>query len=168
MTSSTMQEWMLKYPAAAAELMTLITQPLALKDERILGKSEACSQQRVRFEVAKQGAFSFRNNNGATPYKCKECGAKQRPVRYGLANESQTMNRKVKSSDLICIIPRKITPEMVGLTIGQFGSIENKKKDWTFKGDDHESAQAAWLTLVKSLGGYARFSTGSVDLSELF
>lgn len=168
MTLSTFQDWMLKYPQAASELMTLITQPLTINDPRVLGTSEASAQQKVRFDVAKQGGFSFRNNNGATPYKCKHCGEKQRPVRYGLANESPQMNKKIKSSDLILIIPRRITPDMVGLTIGQFGSVEAKNKKWQFKNDEHESAQAAWLTLVKSLGGFARFSTGSIDLSELF
>jgi hypothetical protein len=133
--------------------------------EKAVHESEAWAQQQSRFEIAKQGGYAFRNNVGATPTKCKACGAAQRPVRYGLANDSTQMNKRIKSSDLILAIPRRITPDMIGSTIAQFGAVECKKPGWAYSGKSGEPQQAAWLTFIESLGGFARFSTGGVDLS---
>lgn len=131
---------------------------------KVKGKSEAWAQQQDRLTVARAGGMAWRNNVGATPTKCPDCGAKQRPIRYGLANDSHQLNEKIKSSDLICAIPRLIVPEMVGTTIAQFGSIEDKRPGWTYAGTEHEQAQAAWLALVSRIGGFATFSTGNVKL----
>ncbi len=155
-------EWAERYPKAAQALTAVLTNDVAYTP--VSEKSEAWAQQRVRLGVAHAGALSWRNNVGATPARCSECGAPQRPVRYGLANDSSRLNAKIKSSDLILAIPRRITPEMVGSTIAQFGSIETKKPGWVFGGTDREVAQAAWLTLVARAGGYAKFSTGEVEL----
>ena len=109
--------------------------------------------------------MAWRNNVGATPSECPECGAHTTPVRYGLANDSQRLNAKVKSSDLILAIPRTITPHDVGRTIAQFGAVECKRPGWQFnQNDKRESAQLAWLALVRKLGGFATFSTGEVQL----
>lgn len=157
-------DWMVKYPEAATELLDIVNEPLSRMSRRAQHRSEAWAQQQVRFDVAKQGGFAFRNNVGATPTRCKKCGAKQAPIRYGLANDSLQMNQRIKSSDLICIIPRKITPDMVGTTIGQFGALECKKPGWKYSATGQEPGQMAWLTFVESNGGFARFVTGTVDL----
>lgn len=157
-------EWAQRHPQAAADLhRTLGAAPWPAIDGSA-GKSEAWGQQQVRLNVAKQGAQSYRNNVGATPSRCPDCDAPQRPVRYGLANDSAQLNKQIKSSDLILAIPRVITPDMVGTTIAQFGSIECKRPGWKYTGKGREAGQAAWLALINSLGGFATFSTGEVEL----
>lgn len=94
----------------------------------------------------------------------KRFEVKRQPVRYGLANDSVQLNKRVKSADLILCIPRKITPVMVGQTIGQFGAIETKHQGWTYSGSEHEAAQLNYLQLVAQAGGYASFATGPLVL----
>lgn len=155
-------EWAARWPNAAAELQDLLNAPSPQGPVPAL--SEAATQQTVRFKVAKAGARAWRNNVGATPSKCKDCGAPQQPIRYGLANDSEKLNRKIKSSDLILAIPRTITPHMVGQVIAQFGAVECKRAGWHYTGTGQEPGQAAWLALVASLGGVAQFSTGEIDI----
>jgi len=156
--------WAARWPQAAAELQeTIGAMPWKTGVENT-GKSEAWAQQNTRFTIGHAGAFSWRNNVLATPSKCPKCNAKQRPIRCGLANDSTELNDEIKSSDLILAIPRLITPEMVGTTMAQFGSVECKKPGWKYTGKEQEPAQAAWLALVASFGGYARFSTGDIQL----
>jgi hypothetical protein len=167
----TYAEWRGFYPEAAYHLESMLEYSKALVD--VEGQSESRAQQLARFQIAKSGAMSWRNNVGATPAKethiCPACKfhyeTHKQPVRYGLANDSSAMNKKIKSSDLILCIPRKITPNMVGQIIGQFGAIEVKKPGFIFNPkDEHQAAQAQWLQLITSLGGYASFSTGEVIL----
>jgi hypothetical protein len=116
--------------------------------------TEAGASQRMRLEVAQAGGVMWRNNVGAMQ---DETG---RWVRYGLANESQQMNRHIKSSDLIGIIPVRIEPHMVGTVIGQFIAREMKKPGWQYGGTPREVAQLKFIDLVLSKGGDASFSTG--------
>ena len=97
--------------------------------------SEAGASQRITLEAAKEGTLLMRNNVGAMQ---DDTG---RVVRFGLANVSKTMNKKVKSSDLIGITPVTITMEMVGYKLGVFTAIEVKAPGWTWSGNDHETAQ---------------------------
>jgi hypothetical protein len=164
--------WEARHPQAALELKQILGAMPWPANDKTDGKSEAWAQQQARFNISKAGAMAWRNNNGATPTKvpacCPSCGLhftiKQPPIRYGLANDSQKLNKKIKSSDLILEIPRIITPQMVGTTIAQFGAVECKRPGWAFSGSDEEIAQLAWLQLTASLGGYATFSTGEVTL----
>lgn len=159
----TYAQWGAQYPQAAQALRQVLgTDTAAPEDSE--GKSEAWAQQRVRLRAAHSGAGAWRNNVGATPARCLGCGEQQRPIRYGLANDSAKLNAKIKSSDLILAIPRIITPEMVGSKIAQFGSVETKRPGWKYTGTEREIAQAAWLALVASLGGFATFSTGELNL----
>lgn len=160
----TYEQWRLMHPAAAADLEQMHNAVKHHAAPEAAGKTETFSQQAARFSVSKQGAFSWRNNVGATPAKCKKCQAPQQPVRYGLSNDSKALNEKFKSSDLILLIPRLITPAMVGTTIGQFGAIETKRPGWKFSGKGQEPGQANWLGLVNRYGGFATFSTGDVTL----
>jgi hypothetical protein len=163
----TFDEWSQAFPEAAQALgYVLGAVPWPVIPSGGDGKSEAWAQQQIRFSVARQGAYSWRNNVGATPAKCRECGAQQQPVRYGLANDSEKLNQEIKSGDLILAIPRIIRPEDVGRTIAQFGSIEAKEPGWVFSGTKREKGQAAWATLINKIGGFARFSTGEINLYE--
>lgn len=158
-------EWASRHPQAAAELQQVlgaVNQPPANYDGH--GKSEAWSQQQVRLKAAHAGVLTWRNNVGATPAKCPDCGVSRQPIRYGLANDSAKLNRQIKSSDLILAIPRLITSAMVGTKIAQFGCVETKRPGWRYTGKDQEPGQAAWLALIRQAGGFATFSTGGIDL----
>jgi hypothetical protein len=141
-------------------------------DPQTEGKSEAYAQQQARFAVAKLGGMAWRNNVGASKTKevhaCPRCAfnfeVQLAPIRWGLCNDSMKLNKKIKSSDLIAIIPRLITPELVGSTIGQFVAIETKKPGWKYAGNEHEVAQMAWLQLIAGKGGVSMFSTGDVKI----
>ena len=119
---------------------------------------EARVQDEARLLASKMGWRLFRNNCGALK---DENG---RVVRYGIANDSPAMNKRIKSSDLIGIRPVVITPDMVGSTIGQFVAREVKKAGWKYKGTEHEEAQLAFGTLVIGLGGDFRFWSGEGEL----
>jgi hypothetical protein len=147
--------------------------PQALKDLLVIfgieptlptplaGMSEAAVDTRVCLQAPKLGWRLWRNNVGAGKL---ENGSF---VRWGLANESTAMNRKIKSADRIGIAPVLIKPEHVGQTIGQFCSIEVKHGAWKYTGTEHEEAQLRWAKLVTSLGGLAMFSTGELTNSTV-
>lgn len=117
---------------------------------RPTGVSETAVQQAIRIDACKNGARLWRNNVGA-------CATEDgRQIRYGLANDSPRINRAIKSSDLIGITPMVIA----GQTVGVFTSVEVKRPGWKYRGTTREQAQRAWLELVVSFGGIARFSTG--------
>lgn len=113
---------------------------------------EAAVQAQIRVEAADKGMVLWRNNVGLA------FDDKGNPIRFGLANDSQKMNRRIKSSDLIGLRPVKITQAMVGSTIGQFVAREVKRGGWSYAGTDREAAQAKFLELVLSLGGDGGFA----------
>ena len=156
----TYADWAARYPEAAAALTGILCTDATHGG----GGSEGLVQQKVRASVARQGAFTWRNNVGATKARCPDCNAPQVPIRFGLANDSSRLNKRIKSSDLIGCIPRTITPAMVGTTIGQFMALECKRAGWKYTGTDREAAQAAWLALISRLGGFARFTNGEIEL----
>lgn len=78
-------------------------------------------------------------------------------IKYGLQDGS---------SDLIGIEEVLITQEMVGKTIGQYVALEVKKEGWKYTGTEHEKAQKAYIDLVNSKGGYARFVTCIEDIYD--
>lgn len=124
-------------------------------------ESEARVQSRVRLEAGHSpGVTLWRNNVGVLPDRTG------RPVRYGLANESPDLNKRLKSGDLIGWRSVLITPDMVGRVIAQFLSRECKPEDWTPAPPTnlalyaHEEAQREWARIVNEAGGDARFATG--------
>lgn len=120
--------------------------------------SEARVQSQVRLAAPHRGFRLFRNNVGVLK---NEAGT---PVRYGLANDSPALNKRLKASDLIGWRRLPITADMVGHCVAQFSALECKPEGWTFHGDEHEEAQQRWLMLVAADGGYAKFLTRAVDL----
>lgn len=118
--------------------------------------SEAAVMSRVR--AAASQSRLFRNNVGVA------VDATGRHIRYGLANDSATIARRMKSSDLIGFTPRVVTASDVGRMTAVFTAIECKREGWEFKGDAHETAQFNFINLVKSYGGFAGFCS---DVDEL-
>ena len=165
--------WAARHPQAAQEFIEMISGQ-AQRAAAETDTSEAWAQQQVRFKCAqhfvvdrngnKIHGMSWRNNVGATPVKCKQCGAKQTPVRYGLANDSPKVNKVLKSHDVIGVIPRLIRPRDVGSVIGQFASVEVKRPGWKYTGRGTEEGQARWAALISRAGGYSTFSTGELEL----
>jgi hypothetical protein len=111
---------------------------------------EAHIMDAIRIEASKQGGRLWRNNRGAGVLKNGSF------VRWGLANETEAMNKVCKSADLIGIKPVLITPDMVGTTVGQFWSVECKHGGW--KPSQADPAQMAWAVLVHRLGGCSEFN----------
>lgn len=154
----TLLEWQRKHGITAEALADLVTMvgldvPRSTKDT-----PEARVQDEARLLASKMGWRLFRNNVGVLK---DERGV---PVRYGIANDSPAMNKRIKSSDLIGIIPRVITPDMVGSTIGQFAAREVKHGRWVYTGTEHEKAQLAFGTLIIGLGGDFKFWNGEGEL----
>ena len=119
-------------------------------------------KQRVRLRLSDMGRVNWRNNVGAAT------DATGRVIRYGLGNDSEQLNRRYKSSDLVFINPVLITPDMVGRVIGQFGAIETKRSDWHMTpGDDRAIAQLAWMRIVRQYGGIAGFACGPDDVNRI-
>lgn len=116
--------------------------------------SEGRQQALIRLEAANLKIRLYRNNSGAF------VDDNGRQVRYGLANESKQVNEVLKSPDLIGWRRRLITPDMVGMVIGQACMREVKHEGWTYKGDKHERAQLAFIELAVADGCDAAFATG--------
>ena len=146
-------EWAEMYPEAAAALRAAIMH-LGHPGMPTEESDEANVQALVRLEASKRGDRLWRNNVGAGKL---ENGSF---LRWGLCNDSVALNAALKSADLIGIRPIKITPEMVGTTIGQFMSVECKKPSWVYKGTPREVSQLHWAELIYGLGGYAAIVTG--------
>lgn len=159
--TQTLEQWAIRWQVPAAALHELRAD-FGHFDETpdahaALHGSEAAVQARVRVECSRAGWRVFRNNNGAGKL---EDGSF---LRWGLANDSKSLNDALKSSDLIGMRPRLIGPSDVGQTIGQFVSLEVKAAGWHYTGTPREVAQDAWLRLVRAFGGHARFTTGAIE-----
>jgi hypothetical protein len=121
--------------------------------------SESRQQSLIRLEAARRDILLFRNNSGALQDK------EGRFIRFGLANESEKMNARIKSSDLIGIEKVTIAPWMVGSVIGRFVAVECKKEGWVYRTSDARAvAQLTFIDLINSYGGRALFATGAESL----
>jgi len=124
--------------------------------------SETGVASHVRLDAANRGVDLWRNNVGAL------LDVNGRPVRYGLANDSKKMNKRIKSSDLIGLTPVMITQDMVGQILGVFTAVETKRDDWVFKPNDERAvAQKAFHDIVRTAGGYAGFATSVSDFRKI-
>lgn len=164
----TYADWAHKHPQAALELQALQQAGVSPPTDHSTGHSEDRVQADIRMAAAREGAVMWRNNVGASKAKevhvCPSCRFKYEvtkpPIRWGLCNDSSKLNACLKSSDLVGVVPRVISPSDVGKTLGQFAAVEVKRAAWTWRGDKHEQAQAAYGSLVMSKGGLFTFSTG--------
>lgn len=119
--------------------------------------TETTVSNMVKLEASQKGMRLWRNNVGAI-----NTGGSF--IRFGLANESSSINKKIKSADLIGIRPIKISQKHMGVTIGQFVSREIKSSQWRFTANERELAQLAWAELISSFGGDACFATSEGTL----
>ena len=119
-------------------------------------KSEASVQEQIRLVAGQHDHVCDRNNNGALPDK------NGRYVRYGLGNDSPSINEVRKSSDLIGCVSMLILPHHVGRTIGVYCATEVKKEGWVWEGNDRELAQLAFINDITRHGGIGMFAA-SVD-----
>ena len=162
MITDPLAQWAARYglpPSALAELRGILSSVPELDAATacaVAGKNEAFVQSHVRVAAMQRGMQLFRNNVGVLEDKTG------RPVRYGLANDSASMNKVIKSSDLIGWQSIDITPAHVGQRIAQFVSLECKAAGWRWGGSDREKAQQRWIELVLSAGGEACFTTGGL------
>lgn len=166
MTPAPLAAWAQRHnitPSALADLMVVMGAGEAAAPPVTAGPTkEGYVQSVVRLEAPKHGVWLSRCNTGAGKFVDeKDPDAKPRFVRFGLANESKAQNDVIKCSDLIGVRRVHITPEMVGSDIGQFVAREVKHAGWIWGEDkDREIAQLAFISLVTSYGGDARFVTG--------
>lgn len=123
---------------------------------------EAAATSYIRLDAAQQGVELWRNNVGVLFDK------NDRPVRFGLCNESAELNKRVKSSDWIGITPTLITLDMVGQVVGIFTAVETKKTGWTLlPSDEGGIAQKAFHDIVTRAGGYAGFACDVPDFRRI-
>jgi hypothetical protein len=149
-------------PAAIADLLATLGAAMTPDSTTAAPGSEAAVQNAVRMEAARRLNYRlWRNNVGCLPDR------RGVPLRFGLANESDKINKIVKSSDLIGISPQ-----------GQFLAYEIKAPGWHYTGNQpcickphksqcnrcHEKAQMAFLTFINSMGGRAAFITSPEEL----
>ena len=165
------QDWTKRYPEAAAALLQIQrgTDTFVSKASE---SAEGAAQQRARVNAAKQGGILWRNNVGATKavehHTCPKCRfsfrVEKTPVRYGLCNDSQQLNKHFKSSDLIGIYPLTITHSMVGSIVGQFWAVEVKAPGTYINMNDQRiAAQANYGALVEQRCGKFQFSYGDIN-----
>lgn len=123
-------------------------------------------QQKVRLAVAAAGVDLWRNNVGLALHTDQY--GQTRAVRYGLLNDSEEINDRFKSSDLIGIRPMLVTQEWVGSVVGVFSAIETKKTGWKLTpGDKRGQAQKRFIEIVQRAGGFAGFATSVDDAREI-
>lgn len=116
--------------------------------------SEAYAASDIALGFGRSGrGLLWRNNVGVAP-----AVRGGRPVRYGLANDSERLNRVLKSSDRIGI----------EAGTGRFVAIETKRPGWRYTGTEHEAAQLAFIQAVQRNGGLACFATSWEDVCHAF
>lgn len=140
-------------PQALAELGAYLTADAPkLAPPRAVPRSEADIVALARLNGSRAGMRLWRNNNGAT------YDGQGRFIRYGLANESERLNKALKSPDLVGWRTVVIDVAHVGRPMAQFVGIECKAPGWRYRGDGREVAQQKFLTLIETAGGHARFT----------
>lgn len=158
---NTLHAWAHKHGISAkalADIPTCVIPAACQPPPNLIAEGEAGVSARLQVEASERGWRLWRNNRGA----CVDNSG--RHIRYGLANTSKRMGDAIRSADLIGIIPRRITFEDAGKTIGQFVSVEAKAPgvDVTRRKDKHTMGQKKWAEVVRSLGGEAIITSGGL------
>lgn len=107
---------------------------------------EQAVQSSIQLAATRAGCRLWRNNVGAL------MDERGRLVRYGLCPGS---------SDLVGLVPVRVTPEMVGQTIAVFAAVEVKDR-----GQPTEQQQA-FINLVRAMGGRAGVARSREDALQI-
>ena len=107
----------------------------------------------IQIALSEGGTLVCRNNSGLARYKKN---GKEWAVPYGVGPKGGG------GGDWICCIPVVITPEMVGQTIGVFGSVEQK-----LDGDKRSEGQKKWHRWVKLRGGRSGIARSVQDALDI-
>jgi hypothetical protein len=114
--------------------------------------TEAPAQSRVILRAFEMGFALWRNNSGVMPGTDSN-----RPVRFGLGNDSKKINEVWKSPDLIGVGPQ-----------GRFMGVEMKKPGWKFSPNDKRAvAQANAINDINKRGGIAFFCTSVEEFETM-
>lgn len=122
---------------------------------------ESGVQTQTRLVCARAGKLMYRNNSGA--FK-DQTG---RWVRFGLGNDSISINEEFKSSDLIGVSPYLVTQADVGRIVGIATALELKDRQWSYSGTDREIAQANFMRVWREHGGFAGFISDPQQVFEV-
>lgn len=151
-------EWAQKWGVSIDALRDLAASTTYIPPAKDDG-SESRQQSLVRLEAAqRRNVYLFRNNVGAGTMDTGSF------VRWGLANDSEAMNKAVKSADLIGFRSKLITKDDVGQVIAQFVSREVKRANWHWTDTPENQAQLKWAALINTHGGDAAIVTGPGSL----
>lgn len=124
---------------------------------------ESTVQNQIRLAAAQLGCEVWRNNSGAYQDEYNN------HIRYGLCNDSKQLNAKIKSSDLIGIVPVTAYLEGFGwVKLGVFFAVEVKPTDWKFyESDKRAVAQLAFHDIVRKAGGFAGFARSVEEFKRI-
>lgn len=111
-------------------------------------KAEHIIQAEIQLVLSENGVPVFRNNTGA--YKTADGNY----VRFGVGGNG--------GSDLIGITPIRITPDMVGKTVGVFTAIEVKSK--TGRATEQ---QVNFIKSIEKQGGLAGVARSAADALKI-
>jgi hypothetical protein len=155
----TFDEWAQRWalPAQAIKELQLIT---ATTCEPLDERSEAFVASECRLALGSYGIITMRNNVGALE------DIRGRLVRYGLCNENAQMNKVIKSSDDVCIIPYIVKPQDIGRKLGVFLGVEHKRRNWVFTGKGRETPQVNFQRMVNSAGGVGLFANSAQSVID--
>lgn len=136
--------------------------------------SEAPVVKRVMLEASRIGSRLLRNNRG----QFYTIDGVQRLIAAAKSGEVKSMVEAMKrlrvtragleapgSSDLVGVHPLKITPEMVGMTLGVLLIAECKAPGWVGPSDAHEIEQAHFIHTMNGFGAIGFFISNHEDLS---
>ncbi len=112
-------------------------------------KKELPGQSQIVIKAFQMGHALWRNNSGVADFN-------DRPVRFGLGNDSAKTNKTWKSGDLVGI----------GWG-GRFLMVEVKREGWVFTGTEREVAQANAINDVNRRGGIAFFCTSPDEYERI-
>lgn len=155
----TFDEWSTRWalPPEAIRELQLIT---AATCQPISTHSEAAVASECRLAMGNRGILTMRNNVGVLQ------DVNGTPVRFGLCNENKQMNKAIKSSDDICVIPYVVKPQDVGRKFGIIAGVEYKKKNWVFTGEGRERAQLDFHRLLNAVGGVGIFANSAQSVID--
>ncbi len=122
--------------------------------------TEAQLQSLVRLHAHKYKSLLMRNNSGVLVNSITN-----RPVRFGLGNDSSRLNKVFKSPDLIGITQQRCP---CGKLYGVFTGLEIKTPGWKFnKNNQVHVAQNNFLNEIRKRNGIADFISTMDDLDRI-